>query len=252
MVFSMVNLACAASPATSSADVSETGALTSDFLNVDFRPDGDLTKPVWAGAERVRFNRDAFQRAHQYPELETMVASRWTEKYLYLALWCRYVELHTFPDEHQAVERWRLWERDVVEAFVSPQAGLRNRYYEFEVAPNGQWLDLAIDLDAKPKSVHDMQWNSGFEHVTRVDPVRHRWSVEMRIPIASMLPAHLEVGMEWRVNFYRVDGSAKHGDGGQKLLSWRPMPIANGSFHQPASFGVLRFIKAEEAGRRKQ
>ncbi|MHB1023939.1 MAG: carbohydrate-binding family 9-like protein [Acidobacteriaceae bacterium] len=215
--------------------------LISDFLSTDYLPDGNLEKPVWATAEKVHFDQDAFQKLHQYPDIATMVASRWTRRYLYLAFWCRYITLHTFEGEDPKPERWKLWDRDVVEAFISPWAEQRNRYYEFEIAPNNQWLDLAIDLDARPKPIHNMQWNSGFEHATKIDPSRRMWMVELRIPVESMGISHLEPGMEWRLNFYRADGIA--GDGGQRLLSWRGMPIANGSFHQPASFGLLKFIR---------
>ncbi len=219
--------------------------LTSEYLSSDFRPDGDLTKPIWAKATRVRFDRDAFDEPLVYPDLETMVASRWTQRYLYLAFWCRYVRLDFFKGEEPAVERWQLWDRDVVEVFLSPHHEQRSRYYEFEVAPNNQWIDLAVDLGAKPKPVHDMQWNSGFEHVAKIDAARREWTVEMRIPMASMGTAHVEEGTEWRVNFYRADGENNQRRDEQKLLSWRPMPLANGSFHQPASFGVLRFVQTE-------
>ncbi len=219
--------------------------LFSEYLSADFLLDGDLSKPVWAKAVRISFDRDAFCASLAYPSLETMVASRWTQSYLYLAFCCHYVRLHTFKDEDPSAERWQLWRRDVVEAFVRPHAEPTSRYYEFEVAPNNQWIDLVVDLNAEPAPVHDMQWNSGFEHATKIDTIRQEWTVEMRIPMASMDAAHVEEGTEWRVNFYRADGEDGQSGGEQKMLSWMPMPLANASFHQPASFGVLRFVRAE-------
>ena len=37
-----------------------------------------------------------------------------------------------------------LWERDVFEIFIVPDFEFDRRYFEFEVAPTGEWLDLEI------------------------------------------------------------------------------------------------------------
>src|SRR5918912_1655875 len=37
-----------------------------------------------------------------------------------------------------------LWDRDVCEIFVAPDAAAPERYFEFEVAPTGEWVDLGI------------------------------------------------------------------------------------------------------------
>ena len=55
---------------------------------------------------------------------------------------------------------WQLWDKDVVEVFINPFPGQINTYFEFEVAPNNQWIDLAINLDNEP--VLDVNWDSGF------------------------------------------------------------------------------------------
>lgn len=187
-------------------------------------------------ANKSRFDRDAFQRTI-YPKLETVVASRWTGNYLYLAYWCKYKTLNTYQGEDPRTEWWELWERDVVEAFINPQPARIAHYYEFEIAPNNQWLDLEIDLNSKQP--HNAQWNSGFEHATRIDSERHIWTVEMRIPVQSMGVQRIGPNTDWRIDLYRVDGP---GSGEKRrLLSWSPLAIVNNSFHQPASFGILKF-----------
>ncbi|HET9086692.1 MAG TPA: carbohydrate-binding family 9-like protein [Acidobacteriaceae bacterium] len=214
--------------------------LTSGFIGSDFVPDGNLEKEVWTSARKIRFDQDAFNRKH-YPEIETTVASRWTNKYLYLAYWCRYKTLNFYPEEDVRSERWELWKRDVVEAFIAPQSSNPNHYYEFEVAPNNQWLDLEIDLDQK--SPHNPEWNSGFEHATRIDAARHIWTVEMRIPVRSMGVRHSGPGPDWRINLFRAEG-VEEGPG-RRLLSWSKLPVDNGTFHQPAAFGTLEFALPE-------
>ena len=236
------NTATGAKMPTATSKHTQRVILTSEFSKTDFVPDGNLKKRVWASAKKVRFDQGAFQKTG-YPEIETVVASRWTEKYLYLAYWCKYKTLNTFQGEDAHAERWELWTRDVVEAFINPQPDRPTHYYEFEVAPNNQWLDLEIDL-TNTKQPHDAQWNSGFEHVTKIDAARHVWTVEMRIPVQSMGVQRMEPNTDWRINLYRADGFGN--DQQRHLLSWSPLAIQNGSFHQPDSFGILRFTRSKK------
>ena len=37
-----------------------------------------------------------------------------------------------------------LWDRDVAEAFLQPDPSRERYYREFEVSPNGMWIDLDI------------------------------------------------------------------------------------------------------------
>lgn len=220
--------------------------IVSDLSDVDVEPDGDLAKPLWSAAKRIRFDQSGFDRT-RYPEAATFVASRWTPRYLYLAFWCDYQTLNTYQGEDPGPERWQLWEKDVVESFINPQPDRPSHYYEFEVAPNNQWLDLEIDLTRRPFG--DPHWNSGFQHATRVDAARHVWTAEIRIPLAAMTHAALRPESEWRINFYRCDGPGTGKT--RRALSWGALPedLPENSFHQPASFGVLRFVSGGTAPR---
>ena len=40
----------------------------------------------------------------------------------------------------------KLWDRDVCEIFIAPDNREPRKYFEFEVAPSGEWIDLTIDL----------------------------------------------------------------------------------------------------------
>jgi hypothetical protein len=212
--------------------------LVSKFVEADSKPDGDLAKPMWSDDDRASFDQAAFSDEH-YPEFKTSIASRWTAEFLYLAFWCPYRTLTVYEGEDIAIKRTRLWERDVVEAFIHTDSQSLAHYYEFEVAPNNQWLDVEIDLARKP--FNNEQWNSGFEHATRVDAVKRVWTVEMRIPVCSMGVASLRRGMEWKANFFRSDGAGE--DSARRMMSWGRLPIRvpGGTYHQPDSFGFLRF-----------
>jgi Carbohydrate family 9 binding domain-like len=211
--------------------------IESGHLSGDFVPDGDLNKPAWKGTPWVHMEHDVTGRKN-LPEAATGVAALWTPANLYVAFRCRYSTLNIYAGEDAAKERWELWDRDVVEVFVNPQPERVSHYYEFEVAPNGQWIDLEIDKTKTP--FNDAGWDSGFRHKTRVDAKSRIWTCEMRIPVRSMGVEKISPGAEWRINFYRADGPGD--DTQRRFLSWSPIP-EGGSFHVPARFGIIRFKK---------
>jgi Carbohydrate family 9 binding domain-like len=211
--------------------------IESHFLSEDFIPDGDLGKDIWQQAAWVRFDHD-MTGSRNFPQSETEVAARWTATQLYFAFRCRFSTLNVYADEDTAKEKWELWNRDVVEVFINPQPGHVNHYYEFEVSPNNQWIDLEIDKDKTP--FNDPGWNSGFLHSTRIDAAHQLWLCEMRIPVGPMGVEEIRGGAEWRINFYRADGP---GEGpSRRLMSWSTIPEGR-TFHVPTRFAIIRFVK---------
>ena len=71
------------------------------------------------------------------------------------------------PDNSK--DRLKLWDKDVVEFFLGDDWQNIRHYREFEIAPTGDWVDLAIDLD---HDTYGADWNSGFEHQGRIDEAR--------------------------------------------------------------------------------
>lgn len=211
--------------------------IVSRFSSHDFVPDGDLKKKAWAKAKWIRFDRDMSGRL-PYPESDTRVAALWTEKFVYFAFKCKYTTLNIYEGEDASKERWELWNRDVAEVFINPQPERVNHYYEFEVAPNNQWIDLEIDKTKTP--FNDAAWDSHFEHAARIDAQNRVWIGEMRIPVSSMGVAAMEPGEHWRLNFYRADGLGD--DSQRRFMAWSPIPEGN-SFHQPVYFGIIQFLK---------
>jgi len=212
--------------------------IISNLLARDFSPTGNLEDPVWKTADRVVFDHDWIGENH-YPECTTQVASLWTPSNFYFAFWCRYTDLNVYTGEDRAIERYSLWDRDVVEVFLNPCPGQLNQYFEFEVAPNGQWVDLEIDL--RKELFYDHNWNSSFQHATRIDTVARTWTCEMKIPAASVHIPVIRPGWECRVNFYRLDGFGD--DTERRQLAWSPTYSANPAawFHAPTHFGKIRF-----------
>ncbi len=224
-------------PAAGESPYTSRVRITARSAAQDFVPDGDLKKPAWREVQWATFDHDMSGR-HTYPQSETRVAGLWTAAYVYFAFRCKYTTLNVYTGEDPAKERWELWNRDVAEVFINPRPARINHYYEFEVAPNNQWIDLEIDKDKDP--FNDAAWDSRFEHATQVDAKDRVWTAEMRIPVKAMGVESVRVGAEWRVNFYRADGTGD--DTQRRFLAWSTIPQGH-TFHVPSRFGVIRFVK---------
>jgi hypothetical protein len=88
--------------------------------------------------------------------------------------------INTDPALSTDEPHWGLWERDVVELFVSPQQGCP--YYEFQVSPLNQYFELEL---LEPRVRYDRSYRSGIQHSAKVH-APGRWEAEMLIPLAAI------------------------------------------------------------------
>jgi alpha-galactosidase len=183
----------------------------------------------WQRATPATFCTD-WQGSNADPARQTEVRVLWTSKTLYLRFECRYRELFVFDDSDPSGRRDHLWDRDVAEAFLQPDPS-RTRYYrEFEIAPNGMW----IDLDIFPGGLSDLR--SGLVRSVWRDGAKRTWSAELAIPMKSLTES-FDPAAIWRVNFYRVEGSREP----RFYSAWRATGTPQANFHVPEAFGKLRF-----------
>jgi alpha-galactosidase len=103
-------------------------------------------------------------------------------------------------------------------------------YKEFEVAPNGMW----IDLDIIPSGRGDLR--SGMTRSMHVDKKSKVWTAELAIPMRA-LTKNFDPSASWRVNFYRVEGKVEP----REYMAWQPTMTPQPNFHVPEKFGSLRF-----------
>ena len=194
-------------------------------LAIDARHSG----PEWRHAEPARFSAD-WQGKNADPALETEVRVLWSPEMLYLRFVCRYRELFVFEDSDPNGRRDHLWDRDVAEAFLQPPPAVGKNYKEFEVAPNGMW----IDLDIFPAGLADLK--SGMTQSVYVDKPRKTWTAELGIPMKS-LTAEFDPTKPWRANFYRVEGKTEP----RKYMAWQATNTPEPNFHVPERFGNIKF-----------
>lgn len=232
-----INALLAESEGRQSMSYTSNSRIVSKLSPRDFVPDANLEKEVWKTADWVHLNHTMSGKAVS-PQASTEVASVWTPHYVYFAYRCKYTELNVFKDADPFVDRWQLWDRDVVEVFLNPHPMRVDHYYEFEVAPNNLWIDLEIDKNASVPA--NASWDSGYKHATHVDAARHIWTCVMRIPIAPMGAKEIKAGDEWRLNIFRAEGQGD--DSHRTFLTWSSIPEGN-SFHVPTRFGIIQFAK---------
>jgi len=187
----------------------------------------------WESAAPVSFCAD-WQGKNADPARETQVRLLWSRQTLFLHFRARYREITVFSDAAPGGRRDLLWDRDVAEAFLQPDPAAPLRYREFEVSPNGLWIDLDINLDPAAERKRDL--HSGLARRVQRDDARKLWTAELAIPMPA-LTACFDPQATWRVNFYRVEGPREP----RFYSAWRPTGTPQPNFHVPESFGTLRF-----------
>ena len=216
--------------AVSAAAVDSSAVLESAFSAKDFELKLDPRSREWAAAPRVIASRDYFGQT--VPGRPTEIRSRWTAQYLHLFYICPYDDLNLKPDPNPAAETPQLWNWDMAEAFIGSDFDHIGRYKEFEVSPQGEWVDLDIDRD-NPREQQGIEWNSGYSVKGRVDSAAKVWYGAMRIPWTAIDAQPPAKGRELRLGLFRIAGHDP-----KKRYLWRQTGAK--SFHVPQAFGTLR------------
>jgi alpha-galactosidase len=214
---------------SSSSSLSLSPEIVATYIPHDLELDAGMPSPEWEQASPIVFCGD-WQGGNADSSRETQVRVLWSERNLYLRFDCRFRELFLFSDSDADARRDRLWDRDVVEAFLQPDPSRPGYYKEFEVSPNGMW----IDLDIFPGGRNGLK--SGMRRSVVLDEEAKTWSAEVAIPIPA-LTASFDPRLIWRANFYRVEGQQEP----RAYLAWQPTLTPQPNFHVPARFGSLRF-----------
>jgi len=210
------------------------GVIVSARAKADFALTADPNAPQWKSVAGVVTENGRF--GEKVPSHRTEIRSVWTPKNLYLLFICQYEELNLKANPSTTTETNKLWEWDVAEAFIGTDLNDIKHYTEYQVSPQGEWVDLDIDRKPNPAK-HDVDWNSGYEVKARVDAANKVWYGAMRIPIAKFDKRKPKAGLEMRANFYRIQGPPSN----KKYINWQP--VNNNSYHTPEAFGVLRLGK---------
>lgn len=201
-------------------------------LTVPCDAEGFPRAASWGRAAPLRFSAD-WQGQNADSARETAVRLLWTRETLFLRFQARYQTITVFADAEANGRRDQLWDRDVAEAFLQPDRSHLRRYKEFEVSPNGFW----IDLDIAPEEKQDLR--SGLKRRVVLNEAQKIWTAELAIPMKCLVEK-FDPTVAWRVNFYRVEGAQEP----RFYSAWRPTGTPVPNFHAPEAFGELVFAGA--------
>jgi hypothetical protein len=215
---------------TVSARASDAGTFTSVRASHDVALETNPKSGFWQGSDPIFIVNDNWGKP--VPGYRTEVFSRWTKDNLYLLYVCPYEKLHLKPNPSTTTETNQLWNWDVAEIFIGSDFKNIRHYKEFEISPQGEWVDLDINLDS-PHHENGWTWNSGIQVKARIDRQHKIWYGAMKIPLAAIDPQTPHAGTMFRVNLFRMQGPP----GDQKSLTWQPTMKA--TFHVPEHFGRM-------------
>jgi alpha-galactosidase len=195
----------------------------------EFDAAGFPATKAWAAAQAISFDWD-WRGENADAQRSTEVRVMWTAEMLYLRFVQRYRTITAYADARQDGWRDELWDRDVAEAFLQPDSSDARKYLEFEVAPNGQWIDLLISHGTKA------ELGSKLKRRVVLDEAKKTWTAELAIPMQSLTKT-FSASDVWRVNFFRVEGEKEP----RFYSAWRPTKTEVPQFHVPEAFGRLIF-----------
>lgn len=194
---------------------------------------GEFDNQIWKQCEPVQIEHYwSGEPAMRSRHAEARVC--WSEE----ALHVRFVGKQQEPlivTDHPNTDKKTLglWDRDVCEIFLAPNPEEPWRYFEFEAAPTGEWVDLGITVKPEGRET-DWDFASGFTTAAKLEG--ERLLVGMRIPWSESIPKP-QPGDVWRVNVFRCVGP----EAPERYLAWLPTRTPEPNFHVPEVFGTLRF-----------
>jgi alpha-galactosidase len=182
---------------------------------------------AWMIPSSVSFCSD-WRGENPDPERETCARLLWSPDHLFIRFECRYRGLFVYEGGNS--RRDKLWLRDVAEVFLRPVVSESVHYREFEISPNGDWLDLDISPGEKRILLCDLKCR------VMVDPRSRIWTAEMAIPMDCLISS-FDPRTFWRLNLFRIEGD----DPKRFYSAWRPTFTPQPNFHVPDAFGILQF-----------
>ena len=195
----------------------------------------DLNHPEWARVEAIPLTR--YWSGNPAPAGRHAEARiLWSDESLCVRFVCRQAEpLIVSSSPQTETKAMGLWDCDVCEAFLAPNLEQPNRYFEFEAAPTGEWVDLAVQT--KPGQ-RETEWDFDSGMTTSAHIGDNEIIIAMRIPWRDRIHKP-QPGERWRVNLFRCVGSGAT----RGYLAWQPTHTEQPNFHVPEVFGWLLFAE---------
>lgn len=193
----------------------------------------DFESDVWEQCRPVRITH-LWSGAPAAVERHAEARICWSDEALHVRfIGNQHEPLIVSPQPVTDSETLGLWDRDVCEIYIAPDAENPSRYFEFEAAPTGEWVDLGILLTAEGRHT-DWDYSSGFTVGAKVST--SQLTVRMNIPWSDSIPKP-KPNDRWLINLFRCVGP----EAPDRYLAWRPTGTPEPNFHVSEAFGSLVF-----------
>lgn len=193
----------------------------------------ELDHAEWSRARAVHLTRYwSGQRAPAERHAEARML--WSREALSVRFICQQHEPLVVSQRPQTASKTMgLWDRDVCEIFIAPDARRPEHYFEFEAAPTGEWIDLAIEWRPRARRT-DWEFHSGMTNGARIG--QGFVTMTIRVPWQA-LGGPPKAGERWRANLFRILGAGET----RGYLAWQPTRTKKPNFHVPKAFGWIAF-----------
>ena len=204
------------------------------FVENDF-PVNALDNEIWESAEEITIEKYwSGEKANVGRHFKAKLL--WSKCALYVRFEANQAEPLVISKTPNLKTKTRgLWDRDVCEIFIAPDKKESNKYFEFEIAPNGEWIDLAVH-QLPDRRETDFEYNSGMQSASRIEKGKIVMALKVPWKAFGKIP---ETGDIWLGNLFRCVGSGET----RGYLTWQPTETKEPNFHVPEKFGAFEFIK---------
>jgi len=205
------------------------------YISTDFEIN-DFQNEAWQKSQKIKLN---YYWSGVSSETERRAVSwlLWSENALYIKFEGLQEEPLVINNKPNITEKaTKLWERDVFEIFIAPDSEKTNRYFEFEVAPTGEWLDIKLEILPGGERRADFEYSSGMEAGACINGNKVLAAMKINWQAFGKKPRTGEI---WRGNLFRCIGAGEN----RGYLAWLPTKTKIPNFHVPEAFGYFEFIK---------
>ncbi|MGH9819738.1 MAG: carbohydrate-binding family 9-like protein [Pyrinomonadaceae bacterium] len=194
----------------------------------------DLSNSSWKNAEDVSVEK--YWSGENAPEGRQFKARLlWSDTALYVRFEARQSEPVVVSEKaNLGTKTVNMWDRDVCEIFIAPDRMEPRKYLEFEVAPNGEWIDLTIDLTSGTRQT-GWDFISGMRSAAKIEKDKVVMAIKVEWKALGKTP---KIGDAWLGNLFRCVGK----DPTRGYLAWQPIFTKEPAFHTPEKFGEFKFV----------
>lgn len=204
------------------------------YIKKDFSI-SELENKAWKKAETVTIDKywlgkDAPSGRH----FQTKIL--WSDTAIYVRFEANQSEPLIVSEKANLTSKTKgLWDRDVCEIFLAPNKNEPNKYFEFEIAPNGEWIDLEIYQKPERRET-DFEYDSQMQSAAKIEKEKVLMAIKIEWKAFGNVP---KAGDVWLGNIFRCVGAGKK----RGYLAWSPTMTKAPNFHVPEKFGEFRFVK---------